>query len=135
MQERQRCCRTLISCVATGLFFFLPLACLSQNTVKPQPAMPFADDLKKYPGLLTELAHLVEALKNNIQLPPVRTESPLAFPNYGVVAHQTVETLKQELQASAVIRDWWQRGELSSTGPKLEDFLEKFSEVSQYLGD
>src|SRR5580693_984694 len=148
MQEaRTRRCRSLIKCVATGLFFFLPLACFSQSTVKPQPEIPFADDLKKYPGLLTELAHLVEALKNNVQLPPVRTESPLlprlpmattyyvAFPNYGETAHQTLETLQQELQASAVLRDWWQHGELSSGGPKLQDFLEEFYEVSQYLGD
>jgi hypothetical protein len=146
MQEaRTRRCRSLIKCVATGLF--LPLACFSQSTVKPQPEIPFADDLKKYPGLLTELAHLVEALKNNVQLPPVRTESPLlprlpmattyyvAFPNYGETAHQTLETLQQELQASAVLRDWWQHGELSSGGPKLQDFLEEFYEVSQYLGD
>jgi len=140
MQEaRTRRCRSLIKCVATGLF--LPLACFSQSTVKPQPEIPFADDLKKYPGLLTELAHLVEALKNNVQLPPVRTESPLlprlpmattyyvAFPNYGETAHQTLETLQQELQASAVLRDWWQHGELSSGGPKLQDFLEEFYEV------
>ncbi|MGA9542520.1 MAG: hypothetical protein WBQ85_03075 [Candidatus Sulfotelmatobacter sp.] len=148
MQEaRTRCCRSLISSAATGLFLFLPLACFSQSAVKPQPQIPFADDLKKYPGLPTELAHLVEALKNNVQLPPLRTESRLlprlpmettyyvAFPNYGETAHQTVETLRQELQASAVLRDWWQHGELSSTGPKLQDFLEKFYEVSQYLGD
>lgn len=153
MQEaRTRCCRFLINrflinCAATGLFFFLPLACFSQNTVKPQPEIPFADDLKKYPGLLTELAHLVEALKNNVQFPPVRTASPLlqrlpmkttyyvAFPNYGEVAHQTVETVRQELQASAVLRDWWQHGELRSAGPKLLDSLEKFYEVSQYLGN
>ena len=148
MQEaRTRCRRSLISSAATGLFLFLPLACFSQSAVKPQPQIPFADDLKKYPGLPTELAHLVEALKNNVQLPPLRTESRLlprlpmettyyvAFPNYGETAHQTVETLRQELQASAVLRDWWQHGELSSTGPKLQDFLEKFYEVSQYLGD
>jgi type II secretory pathway pseudopilin PulG len=148
MQEaRTRVCRSLISSAATGLFLFLPLACFSQSAVKPQPQIPFADDLKKYPGLPTELAHLVEALKNNVQLPPVRTESPLlprlpiattyyvAFPNYGETAHQTVETLRQELQASAVLRDWWQHGELSSTGPKLQDFLETFYELSQYLGD
>ncbi|MGA8648256.1 MAG: hypothetical protein WB628_15535 [Candidatus Sulfotelmatobacter sp.] len=120
---------------------------MSQSTVKPQPENPFADDLKKYPGLLTELGHLVEALKNNVQLPLVRTESSLlprlpmattyyfAFPNYGETAHQTLETLRQELQANAVLRDWWQHGELRSAGPILEDFLEKFHEVSQYLGD
>ena len=58
-----------------------------------------------------------------------------AFPNYGETAHQTLETLRQELQANAVLRDWWQHGELRSAGPILEDFLEKFHEVSQYLGD
>src|SRR5580700_10887149 len=131
MQEaRTRCCRSAIKCVATGLFCFLPLACFSQSTVKPQPEIPFADDLKKYPGLLTELTHLAEAFKNNVQFPPVRTESLLlprlpmattyyvAFPNYGKTAHQTVKTLRQELQASAVLRDWWQHGELSSKGPE-----------------
>ena len=148
MREARRwCCRYLINCAATGLFFLFPLACASQSTVKPQPEIPVSNDLKKYPGLLTELAHLVEALKNNVQFPPVRSESHLlprlpmatsyyvAFPNYGETAHQTLETLRQELQASAVLRDWWQHGEPSSAGPKLQDFLEKFYEVSQYLGN
>ena len=146
-QARKKCGRYLISGAAAGLSFLLPLACFSQSTVKPQPEIPFAADLKKYPGLPTELAHLVEALKSNVQLPPVRTQSVLlphlpaattyyvAFPNYGDTAHQTLETLRQELQTSAVLRDWWQHGELSSGGPKLLDFLEKFYEVSQYLGD
>jgi type II secretory pathway pseudopilin PulG len=159
MREAQKqCSRYLINCAAAGLFFLFPLACSSQssvqgtvqsspNAVKPQPELPFAEDLKKYPGLLTELAHLAEALKTNVQLPPIRTESHVlphlpagttyyvAFPNYGDTAHQTLETLRQELQASAVLRDWWQHGELSSAGPKLQEFLEKFYEVSQYLGD
>lgn len=146
-QARQKYCRYLINCAATALFFLLPLPCCSQNTVKPQPENPLSDDLKKYPGLLTELAHLVEDLKNNVQLPPVRTESSLlprlpmattyyvALPNYGETAHQTLETLGQELQANAELRDWWQHGELKLAGPKLQDFLEKFYEVSQYLGD
>src|ERR1700678_3625527 len=127
---------------AAALFFLWPLPCPSQSpalsTVKPQPEIPFSADLKKYPGLLTELAHLGEALKNNVELPLVRTDSSLlphlptatsyyvAFPNYGETAHQTLETLRQELQASAVLRDWWQHGELSSAGPKLQDFLGKF---------
>ncbi len=142
------CCRYLVNCaVAVASFLLLVTACASQSTVKPQTEMPFSDDLKKYPGLLTELAHLVEALKSNVQFPPLRTQSRLlprlpakttyyaAFPNYGDTAHQTLETLRQELQASAVLRDWWQHGQLSSAGPKLQEFLEKFYEVSQYLGD
>jgi len=74
---REAAWRHLINCVAAALLFSLVSVCASQDTVKPDPAMPFSEDLKKYPGLLTELAHLVEALKNNVQLPPVRTESPL----------------------------------------------------------
>jgi hypothetical protein len=66
---------------------------------------------------------------------PAATTYYIGFPNYGETAHQTVETLHQELQTSAVLRDWWQHGELSSAGPKLQQFLEKFYEVSQYLGD
>ena len=66
---------------------------------------------------------------------PTATTYYVAFPNYGDTAHQTLETLSQELQASAVLQDWWQHGELSSAGPKLQEFLEKFYEVSQYLGD
>jgi hypothetical protein len=148
MQEAKTpCCRSLISWVATGLFFFLPLAGFSQSTVKLQPEIPVADDLKKYPGLLAELTHLVEALKNTVQFPSVRTESSflprlpmattyyVALPNYGETAHQAAATMRQELQASAVLRDWWQHGELSSAGPKLLDSLEKFYEFSQYLGD
>ncbi|HZW79357.1 MAG TPA: hypothetical protein VFF50_02695 [Candidatus Deferrimicrobiaceae bacterium] len=147
-QAKDGYCRHQIKWIAAGtLLFLLPSVCASQSTVMPQPTLPFSEDLKKYPGLLTELGHLVEALKTNVQLPPVRTRSLLlphlpaetmyyaAFPNYGQTAHQTLETLRQELQASAVLRDWWEHGELSSAGPRLQDFLEKFYELSQYLGD
>jgi type II secretory pathway pseudopilin PulG len=145
--SRSNCGRYLINYATVSLLFLLALPCASQTTVKPQPENPFSGDLKKYPGLLTELGHLAEALKNNVQFPPLTTQSHLlahlpaatthyaAFPNYGETAHQTLETLRRELQASAVLRDWWQHGELSSGGAKLEDFLAKFSELSQYLGN
>jgi hypothetical protein len=148
MGQARVCCRHLINCAAAAaLLFVFTLACASQSTEKVQPAIPFSDDLKKYPGLPQELGHLAETLKNNVQLPPVRTQGRLlpqlpaqttyyiAFPNYGETAHQTVEILNQELQQSAILRDWWQHGELSSAGPKLLDFLAKFDEISQYLGD
>ena len=145
---RKGCYRHLINCAASAtLLFLLTSACASQNTTKTQPAVPFAEDLKKYPGLGTELSHLMDEFKQSVQFPAVRTQSRLlphlaatttyytAFPNYGETAHQIQETLRQELLASAALRDWWQHGELSSAGPKLQDFLGKFSELSQYLGD
>jgi type II secretory pathway pseudopilin PulG len=145
--SKSNCGRYLINYAAVALLFLPALPCASQATVKAQPENPFSGDLKKYPGLLTELGHLAGALKNDVQFPPLSTQSHLlahlpaatmyyaAFPNYGETAHQTLETLRREVQASAVLRDWWQHGELSSAGPKLEDFLAKFSEVSQYLGN
>ena len=146
-QARRWRYRHPVNYAAGALLFLLVSACASQETAKPQPENPFAGDLKKYPGLLTELGHLVEALGSNVQFPPLRTQSRLlpqlppttnyyvSFPNYGEPAHQTLETLRRQLQASALLRDWWQHGELSSAGPRLQDFLGKFYEVSQYLGD
>jgi type II secretory pathway pseudopilin PulG len=139
--------RYLIRCVAAGLFLVVASMGASQDISQPEVKSPFSDDLKKYPGLLIELDHLIEALKKNVQFPPARTQSQLlqqlpeettfylAFPNYGETAQQTLQTLRQQLQVNDVLRDWWQHGELSSAGPKLEDFLEKFHEISQYLGD
>src|ERR1700721_3331559 len=145
--SKSNCGRYLINYAAVALLFLPALPCASQTTVKAQPENPFSGDLKKYPGLLTELSHLAGALKNDVQFPPLSTQSHLlahlpaattyyaAFPNYGETAHHTLETLRREVQASAVLRDWWQHGELSLAGPKLEVFLAKFSEVSQYLGN
>jgi hypothetical protein len=147
-RARKGCYRRLIDCVASAtLLFLLTSACASQSTTPAQAESQFAEDLKKYPGLAAELSHLLDEFKQNVQFPPVRTQSRLlpqvpatttyyaAFPNYGETAHQALETLRQELQASSVLRDWWQHGELSSAGPKLQDFLGKFYEISQYLGD
>jgi hypothetical protein len=76
-QAREMYRRYLTHCAAASLLFLLAAACAAQTEVKPKPEIPFSEDLKKYPGLLTELAHLVEALKSNVPLPPVRTQSRL----------------------------------------------------------
>jgi type II secretory pathway pseudopilin PulG len=108
---------------------------------------PFAEDLKKYPGLLEEISRLTEKLQNQIQFPPDRNQSrilPLlpssndyfaAFANYGDATHQALAIFQQELQQSAVLRDWWQHGDMALAGPKLESGVEQFYEFSQYLGD
>src|SRR5260370_94279 len=112
-----------------------------------QSEMPWAQELQKYPGLLPEFGQLLDKLQHNIQFPPARSQSRLlpllpestmfygALPNYGDVAHQALTIFRQELQESSVLRDWWQHGEMAAAGPKVEDSLEKFYELSQYLGD
>ena len=132
----------------TAILLIAP-ACYSQATsvVDPQSEMPWAQGLKKYPGLLPELGRLVEKLMGDIQFPPARSESHLlpllppstmsyaALPNYGDAANQTLKIFRQELAESAVLRDWWARGSLAVAGPKIEDGLEKFSQLYQYLGE
>jgi hypothetical protein len=139
--------------VAAGIAatFLVASACAAQSkTVTPanqQPEMPLAQELNKYPGLLPELGQLLGKLQSNVQFPAGRGESRLlpmlpastiifaAFPNYGDTAHQALQVFRQELQDSAVLRDWWNHGEMATAGPKIEDFLEKFYQLHQYLGD
>src|SRR5260370_17843386 len=94
--------RYLINCAAAALLFLLVSGCASQDTVKPDPEMPWSEDMKKYPTLLTELKKMSEAIRQNVQSPPVRHQSALlallpastayyaALPNSGEAAHQAL---------------------------------------------
>lgn len=130
-----------------ALVLLLSAACLAQTVSPTPPTAPFAPDLNKYPGLLPEFARFIDKIQHNVQFPSERSQSRLlplvpestmlyaAIPNYGDVAHQLLEVFHWELEHSAVVADWWQHGELATTGPKMEDSLERFYELSQYLGD
>jgi len=141
--------RYLNKCAATFAVIFL-LASISAAQVVPAGQAlesAWAQELKNHPELLTEFGQLIDRLQKNLQFPPARAESRLlpllpesstiyaAFPNYGDVAKQTLTIFRQELQQSSVLLDWWQHGDLATTAPKVEDSLEKFSQLSQYLGE
>jgi hypothetical protein len=125
-------------------------ACDAQAQVTPgsqTPETPWTQELRKYPGLLEEFGRLLEKLQSNVQLPAARNESRLlpllpeatmsyaAFPDYGDAAHEALKVFRQELEESAVLREWWQHGEVATAGPKVEDAVEKFYQLSQYLGE
>jgi type IV pilus assembly protein PilA len=109
--------------------------------------MQLPRDLNKYPELLPELGTLFEKIQRGVEFPPPRSQSRLlpllpdstvfyaAFPNYAGVAQQALQVFRRERQESAVLRDWWQHGEVAASGPKVEEAIEKFYEFSQYLGD
>jgi type IV pilus assembly protein PilA len=135
------------SAVITASLF---LSCLAghaqQAPVRQQSESSWSQELKKYPGLTEELARLVDKLQHDIQFPGPRNESNLlpllpastlsygAFPNYGDAISQLLTIFRQELKESAVLRDWWQHGQLATTGPMTLDALNKFSQLHQYLG-
>ncbi len=147
LAQIQRCFSKCAASVALSLF--VAAACGAQAAQDSKtPQQDWTRELeKKYPGLLTEFGQLFAKLQHNVQFPPTRAESRLlpllpdstmsyaAFPNYGESANQALKVFRQELQESAVLRAWWQHGEVAGTGQKVEDSLEKFYQLSQYLGD
>jgi hypothetical protein len=144
-QQRYRC---FLQWVAVGaLIFLLTSAVAAQAPASGQSALPWQQDLQNDPGLLRELGQLLEKLQHDVQLPPARNQSHLlpllpesttiyaAIPNYGDASHQALAIFQRQLRQSPALRSWWQHGELAENGPRIEDFLEKAYQLSQYLGD
>lgn len=146
--------------VGLGVMILLASAAVAQTKPATGPNKPatgtsqsaigqdvFSQEMNQYPGLQEELGQLFEKIRKGIELPADRTQSHLlpllpestlfyaALPNYGEPSHQALKIFQQELQQSPVLRDWWQHGSLAAGGPKFEDVLEKFYQLSQYLGD
>lgn len=131
--------------------FLATTVCSGQSKPGPRLAQSqtpaTAQGLSAYPGLLPEFGQLLGKLQKDVQYPAPRTESRLlpllpestiffaAIPNYGDTAHQALQVFRQELQESSVLRDWWSHGDMATAGPKLEDSIEKFSQLHQYLGE
>jgi type IV pilus assembly protein PilA len=146
LQQRRRC---FIKCaLAVAAIFLAASACGAQVApVGQAPEVAWTQELNKYPGLLDEVGRLVVKLQSNVQFPPPRAESHLlpllpestmfyaAFPNYGNAAQQALTIFRQQMQENQALRDWWQHGKVAEIGPKVEDSLEKFSQLSQYLGE
>jgi type IV pilus assembly protein PilA len=133
---------------ASTAIFLAVSPCFAQATPASQQAdVPWAQDLKNHPGLLAEFGRLFEKFQKSIQFPAPRSESRLmpllppstmsyaALPNYGDVTQQALKVFRQELEESAVLRDWWQHGDMATAGPKIEDSLEKLTQLQQYLGE
>ena len=141
------------ACAAmTALLFLIPAVAAAQSVAAqshdsaPAHATGF-QATKVDPALMAEFNQLMKKLQQNFQIPPLRTQSRLlpllpeetvfyaAFPNYGEATHQALGTFQQELKDSPVLRAWWQRGDMATEGPKVEDAIEKIYQLSQYLGD
>ena len=143
--------RTYLVRCAAGItaILFIASSCGAQSTAQGQAsaAAVIQEMNTKYPGLWAEFGRLFEKLQKNVQFPAARGESRLlpllpeatmsygAIPNYGDTAHQVLKIFHEELQESKVLREWWHHGEVATAGPKLEDGLEKFYQLSQFLGE
>src|SRR2546429_648033 len=63
------------------------------------------------------------------------TMTYVAASNYGEPARQILKIFREELRESEPLRKWWGSGEVATAGPKVEAFLQKFSELEEYLGN
>src|SRR5215467_329761 len=130
-------------------FCFISPGRAQTATANDQSAYKLLQEMNsKYPGLLTDLGHLLGRLQNDIHYPAPRSESRMlallpestviyaAIPNYGDAAHQAAEILRSEVKDRAALRNWIaQNPEWNKLEPTIEDSLEKFSQVQAYLGD
>ena len=130
------------------LLLTAPCFCAAQEAMPEKtPSNPIADAIQKNPGLLPAVGELVEKLQHEVTFPADRTQSCLipllppstnvyvALPNYGIVAHQALATFRKGLKENQALHEWWTHGEMLKLGPKIEDAVDKFSQVSEYLGD
>jgi len=143
-RQRQR---QFHKCAALAAMILLVAATGAAQASAAGPEVPGLDELKKNSGLLTEFGQLMKKIQDGVQFPPARNQSRLlpllpestvfyaALPNYGDASHQALTIFQQEVRDNPDLRGWWQRGEMATEGPKIEDGLEKFYQFSQYLGD
>ena len=141
-----RYCFVRCAIVAVAIFFLASVS-LAQTPPPQNPSLAWAQSLQRDPALRAEFAHLLELLRHGVQFPPARDHSRLlplqqdstifyaAFPNYGEASHQALTIFQHELQQSAALRDWWQHGEMATFGPSLENALEKYYQLSRFVGD
>jgi hypothetical protein len=140
--------RVLLSAVI--IFLFLMFTCattLAQTTQITPQETELLNSLQKNPELLSAIGEITQRLQRDLQFPAMRSSSTLlpllpestnfyiAIPNYGNVAHQALVAFQGELEHNSALREWWGKGDSGKAGPNIADGINKFSQISQYLGD
>lgn len=146
-----RVCRGAAICaLAIGFAFATSSAARAQasgNRAQSTPNTLSPQDVEATSKAMAAFGKLIEQWKKEVQLPPERTESRLlpllpestvfygALGNYGEAAHQALAVFRREREQNPELREWWQKAEKDGEASKFEDFIEKYYEISQYLGD
>jgi len=124
-----------------------PINLTQQKPTPDQSAATVQRELLSNRELLSSFGRVAQKLQSDIKLPEPRTQSHLlpllpkntlffaAIPNYGNAAQQALDIFRQELKSDAALQNWWGKGEMATNGPKIEDAVERFYLLHQYLGD
>jgi Protein of unknown function (DUF3352) len=119
----------------------------SLATVPVKQEIAWSQNLDQHLALLAEFAHLSNKLEA-VQLPGLRYKSNVlgtlpadtvvfaGIPNLGDAVQQANKLFQQELQESAVLRDWWQQVQAGKkNGPEFDEIINYVHDLGQYLGD
>src|SRR6266481_7817974 len=120
---------------------------VSLETVSVRQEIAWSQNLDKHLALLAEFAKLSHKLEA-VQLPGLRYQSHVlstlpantvlfaGIPNLGDAVQQANKLFQQELQESAVLRDWWQQVQAGKkNGPEFDEIINYVHDLGQYLGD
>ena len=131
--------------IRTLLLFVAPV-CHAQRGSGETAYVAVTDRREQVPGLSAEFGHLLQQIQKNVQ-PPAHENRVICWrcchkgrrfmPQCRTTAkqQQALDVFHSELKSSAVLRDWWEHGEVSSNGVKIEDALKKVSQLAAYLDD
>ncbi|MGZ4889176.1 MAG: FecR domain-containing protein [Candidatus Angelobacter sp.] len=119
----------------------------SLGTVPVKQEIAWSQNLDKHLALLAEFAHLSNKLEA-VQFPGLRYQSHVlatlpantivfvGIPNLGDAVQQANKLFQQELQESAVLREWWQQAQSAKKdGPEFDEIINYVHDLGQYLGD
>ncbi|MGZ4872501.1 MAG: FecR domain-containing protein [Candidatus Angelobacter sp.] len=119
----------------------------SLGTVPVKQEIAWSQNLDKHLALLAEFAHLSNKLEA-VQFPGLRYQSHVlatlpantivfvGIPNLGDAVQQANKLFQQELQESAVLREWWQQAQSGKKdGPEFDEIINYVHDLGQYLGD
>ena len=115
------------------------------DPVSVKREIAWSRDLDRYLQLLAQFSSLEKKLAS-IPMPGLRYSSRLlrflpqntilyaSSPNYGDALKQADQLLHDQLQSSDVLKKWWEQVN-ANRHPSLEEMIEKFQTLSQYLGE
>jgi ferric-dicitrate binding protein FerR (iron transport regulator) len=119
----------------------------SLAVVPVKQEIAWSQNLDKHLALLAEFAHLSNKLEW-VQMPGLRYKSTVlgtlptntvvfaGIPNLGDAVQQANKLFQQELQESAVLREWWQQVQAGKkNGPEFDEIINYVHDLGQYLGD
>lgn len=118
------------------------------ENLAPEPLeqqFTWSPEREKYVGIIAQLAN-VEHRIAQIPFPqpryssdllarvPVDTQLYISIPNLGEFLKEANGVFQDQLNASPELKEWWTKGQERNPG-QLDEFVEKITEVSPYLGD